>query len=363
MTQQNPRGAYLFFAAFFIVAAFTILQSFVFGLLWGTVMAVCVWPLYERSSGVTGLRRWSPGGRATLFTAAFALLFLGPMAYGIYELAGAYSAGASYLTANTAHGAVPAPAVLSHLPFSAKLLEVWNDNVAPSTGVVDLLNRVSQGRLLALLPSLWGQVMDKLLTATVMLVSLYFMLKNGQAVKNQYAGVLRHWTGERSVSYVQSVIEALRGTINGVVLVGAVEGVLLALPLMMGGVRAGLLIGLAAGFLGVIPMLMPLLVLPCLGYMYLAGQTTWAIVGAIDLALVWFVCENIVKPAVINQRVRINTWLILMAMVGGLQLLGLFGLFLGPAVIAVALGMLQDLVTPAKQVAAAPPRAPADEPA
>lgn len=88
---------------------------------------------------------------------------------------------------------------------------------------------------------------------------------------------------------------------------------------------------------------MPLLVLPCLGYLYLEGQTTWAVIGAIDLALVWFIFENVVKPQVIGHKVRINTYLILMSMVGGVQLVGLVGLFLGPAFVAVALGMLRDL--------------------
>ena len=185
--------------------------------------------------------------------------------------------------------------------------------------------------------------MDKILTMTVMLVSLYFMLKHGKSVQARYAGVLAHWVEERSVRYVDSAIEALRGTINGVVLVGAFEGVLLALPLVLGGVQAGLLIGLGAGLLGVIPMLMPVLVLPCLAYLYLSGQTTWALVGAIDLAVVWFVFENVVKPQVIGKRVRLNSLLILMAMVGGLQTLGLVGLFLGPAFVAVAMELARDL--------------------
>ena len=88
---------------------------------------------------------------------------------------------------------------------------------------------------------------------------------------------------------------------------------------------------------------MPVLVLPCLAYLYLSGQTTWALVGAIDLAVVWFVFENVVKPQVIGKRVRLKSLLILMAMVGGLQTLGLVGLFLGPAFVAVAMELARDL--------------------
>jgi predicted PurR-regulated permease PerM len=107
---------------------------------------------------------------------------------------------------------------------------------------------------------------------------------------------------------------------------------------------SGFAIALAAGILGVIPMLMPLLILPCLAYMYLSGGTTWAIVGAIDLAIVWFVFENIVKPQVIGKKVKINTFIILASMIGGMQLLGFLGLFVGPAIVSMSIGITKELL-------------------
>src|SRR5450830_800311 len=294
-TEKTNKNAYLLFSTFFIVVAVVILKTFLFGLLWGAVMAVSVWPLYESVTSNSGLLgKMHKGLSATLIAGLFALVFLGPMAYGIYELANAYSVGSSYLSQNSVLGVVAPPSFIQHLPFGEKVAKFWVDNIGSSSGLVDVLNRISNGKLLDFVPLLWGHVMDKALTSVV-------------------------------------------------VLVGAVEGMLLAVPLVMGGVTAGLLIGLAAGLLGVIPLLMPLLVLPCLGYLYLEGQTTWAVIGAIDLALVWFIFENVVKPQVIGHKVRINTYLILMSMVGGVQLVGLVGLFLGPAFVAVALGMLRDL--------------------
>ena len=342
--KTGSHKAYFGLVAFFIIAAVYIVQAFLFGLLWGVVMAVSIWPLYEHVAKGSGrLSRLSDGVRAGLMSLLVAVVFVGPTAYGIYELANAYAAGSNYLAQNSAQGAGVAPAFFQYLPFGEKMAAFWLENISNSSGIVDVLNKLSNGKLMSFVPLLWSQAMDKILTMTVMLVSLYFMLKHGKSVQARYAGVLAHWVEERSVRYVDSAIEALRGTINGVVLVGAFEGVLLALPLVLGGVQAGLLIGLGAGLLGVIPMLMPVLVLPCLAYLYLSGQTTWALVGAIDLAVVWFVFENVVKPQVIGKRVRLNSLLILMAMVGGLQTLGLVGLFLGPAFVAVAMELARDL--------------------
>lgn len=341
---KTSHRAYLLFAAGVIVVAVVILQSFLVGLLCGGVMAVSVWPLYERSSRSHYLRGWSNGPRAALFSVLLALVFISPITYGIYELAVVYSAGSNYLSQNSVQGVVAVPSFVAHLPFSDRLSAFWLDYIGNSSGLIDVLNKISNGRLLNFVPMLWSQAMEKTLTLLVMLMSLYFMLKHGARVKSSYAAVLDYWVGARSVPYVNSAIAALRGTINGVVLVGVVEGVLLAIPLMAGGVTSGLLIGLSAGVLGVIPLLMPLLILPCLFYLYLAGETLWALIGTVDLIVVWFVFENIVKPQVIGKRVRIHTLLILMALIGGLQIMGLVGLFLGPAFVAVGLGMLQDLV-------------------
>ncbi|MDE2593116.1 MAG: AI-2E family transporter, partial [Burkholderiales bacterium] len=107
---------------------------------------------------------------------------------------------------------------------------------------------------------------------------------------------------------------------------------------------SGFLIALCAGLAGVIPLLMPLMIVPCLAYLYFMGEHTWAIIGAVDLAVVWFVFENIVKPQMIGHKVKINSVVILMSMIGGMQLFGPVGLFLGPAIVSMAIGMIHDLL-------------------
>lgn len=330
---------YLLFSLLFIGASFLILQPFLFGMLWGGVTALAAWPSFSKLSQ-SGKRR---GLLAFAFALAFALLFITPLVFAGYEMAQAYTAGSSYLASNTVKGVIAAPAFIDYLPMQDKVHAFWNDNVAHSGGVVAVLNHVSHGKLVSLFSTLWSELMSKVIAVAVMLVSFYFMLSNGHVVQERYKKVFTYWTGAKSVSYIDSGLQALRGTINGVVLVGIVEGLLLSVPLVMGGLPSGFLIAVVAGILGVIPMLMPALILPCLGYMYLSGNTTWAIIGAVDLALVWFVFENAIKPNMISHQVKVNTFLILVAMIGGMQLMGLVGLFLGPAIIAMAVGMLKDL--------------------
>ena len=123
------------------------------------------------------------------------------------------------------------------------------------------------------------------------------------------------------------------------------EGVLLAIPLVLGGVKSGLLLGLSAGLLGVIPLVMPVLIVPGIVYLYLSGKIIYTVVLTVDLVLVWTVFENIIKPSLISSAVKVNPYLILIGLLGGLQVMGPVGLFIGPAIVSMSVGMVKDLLS------------------
>lgn len=336
---------YLIFAMFFIILSFFIVQSFMFGILWGAVTALSVWPIFEKISSKNILFRKS-GANAFLFAILFCLVFLVPLLYGIYELGELYKTSSHYLASNTEHGILNYPRWFESLPMKEKLIDFWNTNIATSSGLIEAVDRLSSGKLVSLLSSLWTQILDKVITTIVMIISFYYMLKNGEAVKKNYQDVFSYRLSSRGLSQINNGIQALRGTINGVVLIGVLEGILLAIPLVVGGLNSGFLIGLSAGLLGVIPLLMPVLIVPCLVYIFMAGNAFWAIAGAIDLVVVWFLFENIIKPTMISKKVKINSVIILMSMIGGMQLMGPVGLFLGPSIVSMAIGMLRDFLNP-----------------
>jgi predicted PurR-regulated permease PerM len=348
---KSSNRNYFVFALLFIIMSFFIVQSFMFGILWGAVTALSVWPIFEKISN-KNILFISKGTKnhALVFSIAFCLLFLLPFLYSLYELGELYKSSSHYINANTDHGVLHYPAWFESIPMKEKLIDFWNTNIATSSGLIEAIDRFSSGKLVLLFSSLWTQVLDRIITTVVMIISFYFMLKNGNTIKKNYQNVFSYWLSDRGLEYIENGILALRGTINGVVLIGVLEGVLLSIPLVSGGLNSGFLIGLAAGLLGVIPLLMPLLIIPCLVYIYMMGNTLWAIIGAVDLIIVWFMFENIVKPQMISKKVKINSMIILISMIGGMQLMGPVGLFLGPSIVSMAIGMIRDFLERANPV-------------
>lgn len=341
---------YFLFSIVFIVFSFFILQSFLFGMLWGVVIAISVWPICEYISvRCCRHKNWSflkvgTQQNAFLFTILFSILFLVPIWYAFTQFSSIYLLVTSYIETNSNLGVLQHPSWFIKLPLHERIIGLWQEYIATSQGILKILDNINTEKVLIVFSTVWTQVLNRIITIIVMIVTLFYMLKNGNLVKQHYQQVLNYWFSSKSTISVVHGIESLKGTINGVILVGIVEGILLSIPLIAGGINSGLIIGLIAGIAGVIPLLMPVLILPCLAYLFFNNEVVWSIIGCIDLLIIWFIFENIIKPKIISKSVKINTFIILISMIGGMQILGPVGLFLGPAVVSMAIGMIKDYI-------------------
>lgn len=337
------RYNYLIFALILTIFSLFILQDFVFGMICGALLALSVWPIFEWicDKDIKFLKG-SVSDSALLLTFLTTLLIVLPAGYGIYEAYNLYSLGDTYVSSTISTSAVPV--FLYKLPFSEKIVPIWTNYISSSASVVEVLNKATNGKWLTIFSYVWSNIIEKTITIIVMLITFFLMLKHGEFIKLKYKEVFSYWIGEESISHIDCGIKAFRATMNGVVFVGIVEGILLSIPMVLGGFSSGFLIAIIAGLLGVIPMLLPLIVAPCFAYMYYNGAEAWAIIGFIDLALVWIIFENFVKPQVIGKTVKINTFLILISMIGGMQLLGILGLLIGPAVVSISVAVLRDII-------------------
>lgn len=345
---------YFILVAILIATSFFIVKSFMAGILWGIVLAVSLWPVFEKISDYNiPLIKKGAQNNALLFSLLFSIIFLTPIFYSIFQLTEIFSIISNYISANMAkNGVLNYPIWFDKLPSIIKdnLIDFWSENIATSQRLMTFISQVNSEKIFSVFSIVWGQIFDRVLTVVVMIITLYFMIRNGQKVKNNYETIFSYWFSSKSIIYIKHGILALRGTINGLLLVGIVEGVILSIPLILGGISSGLTIGLIAGIAGVIPLVMPLVILPFIAYLFMINESLWAIIGLIDLFIVWFVFEHITKPQMISKYVKINTFISLIAMIGGMQIFGLVGLFLGPAIIAMAIGMIKELIkTPLKE--------------
>ena len=130
------------------------------------------------------------------------------------------------------------------------------------------------------------------------------------------------------------MIASIHGTVNGLVLVGLVEGLLLYAVYLLVGVPRPTLLGAATAIGAMIPFGAPLI----FGLAALLTFAQGAIGGTIAIVVagtvISFTADHFVRPVLIGSATKLPFIWVLFGILGGVTTWGLLGLFLGPAIMA-----------------------------
>jgi predicted PurR-regulated permease PerM len=158
----------------------------------------------------------------------------------------------------------------------------------------------------------------------------------------QSNSVTAHLFGAAGIRLGQQMVRAVRATVNGLVLVGLGEGVVLGLGYALAGLAHSLLLGAVTAVLAMVPFGAPLVL--AVGALILFGQdqTVAAVTLLVFGSVVIFAADHFVRPYFIGGAVRLPFLWVLLGILGGLEAFGLLGLFLGPAIMAAMVELWRD---------------------
>lgn len=167
-------------------------------------------------------------------------------------------------------------------------------------------------------------------------VALYYFLHDGGRLVRWCMG-LSPFPERETDELFDSVRQTVHGAIVGQLATSLVQGGLTVLALYLFGVPAPLLLGLIATVLSVVPLLgtTPVTVGAAI-YLFAVGSTGAGIGMAIAAVLIGL-SDNVVRPWVQSTSTRLHPLLVLLAIFGGIQVMGLAGAFLGPVIAVIAL--------------------------
>lgn len=124
------------------------------------------------------------------------------------------------------------------------------------------------------------------------------------------------------------------------------------------GVAHPFLLGLLSGVGAMVPFGLIAVMLIALALLVLPGSVVAAIVVVVVRGMMSFVEDHTAKPALIRSATRLPFVWVLIGIIGGVETIGLPGLFVGPAVMAVLEMMWHEWVADdAAEFAMAPPGA------
>ena len=346
---QSQRAARLIVTAALAALGLWILWDFLPALIWATVFAVATWPLYSR------FRRHVPGDRANgvaaplAYTLVVGLVFLVPLAGMAIELGREVLFVARWLPTIAKTGVSP-PAWLAELPLGGNYAaQWWQANLGDPHTAAELFGRLDRGVVIDWTRLLGTQLARRSTVLIFTLLSLFFLYRDGERLVYDLEALTLRLVGPQGRRVGVQMVMAVRGTVNGLVLVGMAEGVLLGIAYGLLDVPHPALFGGFTAILAMIPFGAPIIF--SIASLVLLGQS--GIVPAAILfgfgCVVVFIADHFVRPVLIGGAVKLPFLWVLLGILGGLEGFGLVGLFLGPAVMAALIALWREWVASARE--------------
>ena len=320
-------------AILLVLLGLFVLQGFLRALVWAAVLAIATGRLYRRAAA-----RFPPGRHNILlplsFTLGTTLLFVVPLALMAVQVGHEARIVAHWISETRQHGA-PLPDFLSHLPFvQDQVTSWWNANLADPEGARILLGRIDRAEMFQVSRQFGTQVLHRAILFGFTLMTLFFLFRDGDALAARMLEASRRLFGPQGEPLARQIVASIHGTVDGLVLVGIGVGLVLGIGYFITGVPHPALLGAATAIAALIPLGAPL-VLGLASLLLLAKGSTVAAIALLALGMtVIFIADHAIRPALIGGATRLPFVWVLLGILGGVETLGLLGLFVGPAVMA-----------------------------
>ena len=314
------------------------IRSFLPALVWATIFALAVWPLYTWAE-----RRFPPGKHNILlpsvFTAGVALLFVVPVLIAAVQLEQEGRSLFEWYQQVQSTGLPPPDWVASISIGGWHLADWWRDNLANPPALTDLLKHLDLSVFLSFTRRAGEIVARGVVVFSFTLVTLFFLFRNGRSLTHRLIIGNGKIFGPHGERIGRQVVASVHGTVDGLVLVGLGEGLLLGIAYVVTGVPHPTLLGAFTAIAAIIPFGAPVFFILAALLLAAQGKIAAAVGIVIFGTIVIMIADHVLRPVLIGGATRLPFLWVLFGILGGVETWGLLGLFLGPALMA-ALSLL-----------------------
>lgn len=322
-------------AAAIVVLSVWIVHDFIEALLAACVTAIASWPLYAAFRGRLP-RRIGKSAGAAIFTGAITVFVLAPMLFACWALLSEAHALLLSLAVADSRGIDVRPWLANVPVLGPWMAGRWQSQL------------VSPGALLALTPGTdpsavlgWAQALGQFTARHALILGfaillLAFLYRDGASLKHELTRGLRDAVGDRAERYVEIGTRAVRASVNSMLVVALFDGLATALTYMITGAPRALLWAAITGSLAAVPFLGYGAVAAMAVQLALMGDPTTALMSLLLGCAVLIMGDKLVRPMVASGGMQLPFVWALMGCIGGLGVLGLTGVVIGPVVLTLA---------------------------
>ena len=326
-----------------VAAALWTAADFLPALAWAAILAIAVWPLYERFTHTE-----EPSAIAALvFTVLVGFTLILPIALATYHVAQQSDVVFAGIKQAEENG-IAVPEWVARAPIAADMLQQWwRENLADPQSASRWLQSINAEKGAELLRAFGGQLIHRSFMFFFSLVTLFVLLQNGRWIARRALETADRIFGDPGEGLAGKMTEAIRGTVNGTVVVAVAEGLLIGLGYTVAGVPNPLLFTVLTAAFAMLPFGAWAAFTAAALTLGIAGGEPWMAVAVFAWgALVMVVGDNFVWPTLVGGAARLPFLFAFVGIFGGLATFGLLGLFLGPVIMAAVLTVWREWVMP-----------------
>ena len=194
--------------------------------------------------------------------------------------------------------------------------------------------------VISLLTSAISYLPSLITSIAIILVAIYFILINGKTLHNKLKEFLPTKNKEATIKEIALTTD---GIIYGFILIALIEFIIAGIGFWLVGVKTYLLLATLIFFLGMIPMIGPVFVwLPLAVYHFSLHNYEIAIGVTVVGFILSILVDTFLRMKIVGDKARINPFIMLLGIIGGVPLFGIFGFIIGPLILSYTIKLLQE---------------------
>jgi predicted PurR-regulated permease PerM len=335
-------NARVVFALILVALALWTASSFLPPLIWATVLAVAMWPLYLKFA--TRFMAGPSASSALVFTMLVALILITPISLAVYTIAQQSDMLIDWMK-RAGEGGIEVPDWVARLPIAAESMQQWwRANLSDPKAATAWLKTLNADNVSDLFTTFGGQLIHRLFLMFFSLMALFALLRSGRSIAGRVLETCDRLFGEAGEGLVEKMVEATRATVNGTVLVAVGEGLAIGVAYFVAGVPYALTFLILTTASALIPFgawlaftVAAIVTMSEGGSGTAAGVFLWG-------SIVMLAGDHFVWPTLVSGSARLPFLLAFVGIFGGLAAFGLIGLFIGPVIMAALLAMWREWI-------------------
>lgn len=328
--------------ALVLVAGVYFFIGFLVPILAALVIGFASWPLYLRLLNACHQRDTLAASIAILIIVLGLVI---PIAMSLSYAIKEFKLWVDWLLETNRYGA-EMPVWLAELPRIGEWLEPhWQEHLGEPQALGHIVHLVSGehiGNISRLLLAFSSSAVSLMLTILFMLITLFFVYKDGPALVSQLDTVGERILPARWQRFSRVVPATVSSTVLGMGLIAMGEGVVLGIAYWIAGVPSPVALGVLTGFMALIPGGAPLTFTLISLYLVGTGNTIAGIGlflwGSIEL----FIVDKTLRPKLVGGPIKLPFLPTFFGLIGGVKTMGVVGLFVGPVLMALLVAIWRE---------------------